>query len=303
MSGYTKNIAVIRELKNGFSADGGPLTGLVKAERYGAKLRAEVSLINFAPLTEGRYVAAISDGTHTQILDNGVFEGYSDVDTGAGFAALVCFVNGAVSPIASAVCGNFQSAALGIKDFIERAEKPETVQIPTETAYEDEAIAQENYYEYEQANTDGGSVRKDKTQEKNGRKSEQNEEGSAHVKSNRRASGLARGECFYKTMKGEIDKLLSTYPAENNLEKVVENSRWVKISYGGDKFYVFGIIYQKDTPQYICYGVPTDDSKKPPESLKGLATFIPASAEGATEGFWVMYQDAATGASVKIQSA
>lgn len=302
MSGYTKNIAVIRELKNGFSADGSGLTGLIKAERYGAKLRAEASLINFAPLSEGRYVAAISDGKHTQILDNGFFEGYSDVDTSAGFAALVCFVNGSVSPIASAVCGNFQSAALGIKDVIERAEKPEAATPPPETAYEDEAIAGENYYEYEQAFTDGGAVRENKAQEKNGRKPDQNEEGSAYFKGHRRADGLARGECFYERMKGEIENLLSAYPAEETLEKVVENSRWVKINYGGEKFYVFGLIYRKNTPQYICYGVPTKNNRRPPESLKGLASFIPASADGGSEGFWVMYQDAATGASVKIES-
>ena len=302
MSGYTKNIAVIRELKNGFSADGSALTGLVKAERYGAKLRAEVSLINFAPLTEGRYVAALSDGKHTQILDNGFYEGYSDVDTSAGFAALVCFVNGNVSPIASAVCGNFQSAALGIKDFIERAEKPENITPPIESAYADEAIAEENYYEYEQAYTHGGTVREDKAQKADGRKSEQNEKGSDDLKGYRRTDGLARGECFYKRMKGEIDKLLATYPAENALETVVENSRWVRITYGGEKFYVFGVIYEKNTPQYICYGVPTKTNKRPPESLKGLATFIPASAEGGSEGYWVMYQDASTGASVKIQA-
>ena len=302
MSGYTKNIAVIRELKNGFSSDGGAVSGLVKAERYGAKLRAEVSLINFAPLTEGRYVTALSDGRHTQILDNGYFEGYSEVDTSEGFAALVCFVNGSVSPIASAVCGNFQSAALGIKDVIERAEKPESVVVPTESAFDDEAIAEENYYEYEQTFTHGGTVRENKTQKADGRKPEQNEESTADLKGHRRADGLARGECFYKRMKGEIDKLLTTYPAENSLESVVENSRWVKINYGGEKFYVFGIIYNKNTPQYICYGVPTKTNKRPPESLKGLATFIPASADGGSEGFWVMYQDAATGASVKIQA-
>ena len=302
MGGYTKNIAVIRELKNGFSADGGALTGLVKAERYGAKLRAEVSLINFAPLTEGRNVAAISDGTHTQILDNGFFEGYSEVDTSSGFAALICFVNGSVSPIASAVCGNYQSAALGIKDVIERTETPMPSAVPNETAYEDEAIAQENYYEYEQVAANSRAVREDKTQKTDGRKPDQNEAGSAHVKSNRRTDGLARGECFYQRMKGEIDKLLSTYPAEDRLEKVVENSRWVKINYGGEKFYVFGIIYEKKTPQYICYGVPTHNNKRPPESMKGLASFIPASADGGSDGFWIMYQDAATGASVKLQS-
>ena len=59
MGGYTKNIAVIKELKSGFSVDGGPLSGIVKAEKYGNNLKVEVSLINFAPVTEGKYVSAV----------------------------------------------------------------------------------------------------------------------------------------------------------------------------------------------------------------------------------------------------
>ena len=121
--GYTKNIAVIRGLKSGFSADGGSLSGLVKAEKYGASLKVEVSLINFAPLTEGRYVAAISDGKKVCILDGLSFDGVSEVDTSAGFAALICFVNGTVSPVASAICGAFQSAAMGIREEIEKLER------------------------------------------------------------------------------------------------------------------------------------------------------------------------------------
>ena len=62
--GYTKNIAVIRGIKSGFSADGGELSGLVKAEKYGSSLKIEVSLINFAPLTEGKFTVAVSDGRH-----------------------------------------------------------------------------------------------------------------------------------------------------------------------------------------------------------------------------------------------
>ena len=121
--GYTKNIAVIRGLKSGFSADGGSLSGLVKAEKYGASLKVEVSLINFAPLIEGRYVAAISDGKKVCILDGLSFDGVSEVDTSAGFAALICFVNGTVLPVASAICGAFQSAAMGIREEIEKLER------------------------------------------------------------------------------------------------------------------------------------------------------------------------------------
>ena len=77
MSGYTKNIAVIRGLKSGFSVDGGPLSGLVKAEKYGSNLRVEVSLINFAPLNQGKYVCAVSDGKGVCVLDGLSFDGIS----------------------------------------------------------------------------------------------------------------------------------------------------------------------------------------------------------------------------------
>lgn len=122
MAGYTKNIAVIRTLKNGFSTDGGPLSGIIRAEKYGTNLKIEAQLINFAPLSEGKYVTAVSDGKKVCILDGTLFDGDSEVDTSSGFAALVCFVNDEVSPIASAVCGGFQAAALGIREEIEKQE-------------------------------------------------------------------------------------------------------------------------------------------------------------------------------------
>ncbi|MDE6613142.1 MAG: hypothetical protein K2K28_01120, partial [Clostridia bacterium] len=237
-----------------------------------------------------------------------------------------CFVNGEVSPVASAVCGNFRSAALGIKAEIEKAElltsETQTKTAPAEAPYEDEALAQENYYEFEQIDTDGDAVREDKEKKEDGRKSCEDEAAVGSVEVGKRVKdapkskktrtekkdeakgGLAHGMCFYERMKGEIEGLLSAYPADVTLETMVENSRWVQIAYGDGKFYVFGIIYgddgsQNDIPQYICYGVPTKQGKRPPESLEGLASFIP-SDPSANGGYWVMYQDAFTGASVKI---
>lgn len=294
--GYTKNIAVIRGLKSGFSADGGSLSGLVKAEKYGASLKVEVSLINFAPLTEGRYVAAISDGKKVCILDGLSFDGVSEVDTSAGFAALICFVNGTVSPVASAICGAFQSAAMGIREEIEKLERVKN------DGYNDEALAQENYYEYEQTDKDRGTVREDTKKEKDGESVRKNEKDNVVREKEPTAGGLAGGD-FFGRMKDEIEKVLSSYPSERALEETVEDSRWVRINYGGDKFYVFGVIYGGGKPRYICYGVPSTDSRRPPESLSNLASYIPSSPENAEGGYWVMYQDAATGASVKIHGA
>lgn len=309
MSGYSKNIAVIRGLKDGFSADGGALSGLVKAEKYGAVLKVEISLINFAPLSEGKYVTGISDGNQTLIVDGCYFQGVSTLDTGAGFASLICYVNGRVSPVASAVSGNFYGAALDIKREIERAEKlaaaDEKLAVSSaeeqKQIYEDEAIAEENYYEYEYAKADESSdaVRKNPQKKESGSKPEQNEEAFSAFKEEGSINPLTRGK-FYERMKDEIEGLLKTYPAEEPLERMVQNSKWVKINYGADKFYVFGVIYVEDTPQYICYGVPAEGGE-PPESMRGLASFIPSSPYEKDKGYWVMYQDASTGASLKIE--
>lgn len=325
MGGYTKNIAVIKGLKEGFSADGGKLSGLVRAEKYGANLRIEVSLINFAPLTEGRYVAALSDGKSSVLIENCFFEGASEVDTSSGFAACIFFVKGDVFPVASAICGSFHAAALGLKEFVERAEKvPKQDGLQNAGKYEDEAIAEENYYEYAETIKDCGAVCEDKEKEKDGRaaskdaqtvgafEKEQNgidrtaaaqeEESAANNEENVgvRQDMLARGN-FYDKMKDEIEGLLSSYPVEEPLCRTVENSRWVRISYADDAFYVFGVIYSGNTPRYICYGVPAKSCDRPPESMAGMAGFIPASTEkDCNAGYWVMYQDAATGASLHI---
>ena len=297
MSGYTKNIAVIRGLKSGFSMDGGPLSGLVKAEKYGDNLKLEVSLINFAPLSQGKYVCGVSDGKSVLVMDGIVFDGTSTVDTSEGFAALICFVNDEVSPIASAVCGGLHSAALIIREEIEKQENLKRTVTTPDIKYDDEAVAQENYYEYGKAYKDGGSVREDKKEKKDRQGLRENEKTESAGKEGL-SGGLSSGGSFYSRMKDEIEKILSTYPKEEALEETVENSRWVKIDYGDKKYYVFGVIFGAGEAQYICYGVPGGNPDSPPPSLQN-SSFIPAYP-GGNEGYWVMYQDAKTGASIKI---
>lgn len=299
--GYTKNIAIIRGLKRGFSADGGQLSGLVKAEKYSSSLKVEVSLINFAPLSEGKYVAGITDGKLVQIFDDLTFDGTSDIDISCGFGVLICFVHTEVLPIASAICGVQDYSLTQIKDEIDKSEKIKTCfQIPQNEKYEDEALAQENYYEYEQVDKDSKFVCENKKEEEGGQSVCENEKDNTPFEEKITPNSLARGECFYKKMKKEIENLLTTYPKESQLEKMVENSKWVKITYNEGKFYVFGVIYAGVNAKYICYGVPTEDNKNPPESMASLATFIPSSHENKKAGFWVMFQDANTGASIKI---
>ena len=330
MTGYTKKIAVIKQVKNGFSADGGALSGLVKAETYAGFLKVEASLINFAPLSEGRYVLGITDGLNTVIFDGNYHECECDFNLSCGFAFLVCFCNNGCAPIASAACGQMACALPDLKEEMARSESAKGSKAPKEktdsekkisgvAAYDDEAIAEVNYYEYN-ADENGGAVRKDKAQEKSGSAGGEDEEAVSAVKvqkerlnksykSNKKPRSasnggrsdkadkpkLAGGD-FYERMRPDIEKIFSAYPKEPELEKAMEGSRWAKISYGENKYYVFGVLSVEGVPRYVCYGVPSSNSQNPPKSLENSASYMPVE----NGGYWIMYQDANTGVSVKM---
>lgn len=324
MSGYVKKIAVIKQVKGGFSADGGAISGLVKAETYAGFLKVEVSLINFAPLTEGRYVLGISDGLNTVTFEGLSFEGESAINLSCGFAFLVCFCHTGVAPIASASCGQM---ACALPDLKEEMAKLENVKIKSGgAAYDDEAIAEVNYYE-RKTDEGGDAVRavEEKEEERQAGGEDEShtrieqiekERGVAHAarfenggENNGEnkyedkggeplAGGLAGGD-FYSRMKGDIEKIFSTYPKAEELESAMEGSRFARISYGEGKHYVFGVLTVEGKARYICYGVPSNDGINPPRSLKGSASYVPTGGGG---GYWITYQDAATGISIKIET-
>lgn len=110
MMNYVKKMCILRQIKQGFSADGKPLTGLVKVEQYGKNLAVEVSIINFAPLSAGEYYCLLSDGKgRTEMLalrGKSLFNLLTDMEVGEGFCAVVCHVRGEVTPIAYGVNGS-----------------------------------------------------------------------------------------------------------------------------------------------------------------------------------------------------
>lgn len=311
MAGYVKKIAVIKQVKGGFAADGGTISGLVKAETYAGFLKVEASLINFAPVSEGRYVLGISDGLNTVTFEGLSFEGESDFNLSDGFAFLVCFAKNGIAPIASAACGQM---ACALPDLKEEMKKRENFKPPKGgVAYDDEAIAEVNYYEQAVSDEGGKPVRKNENPQKKGNTGGENEgnprpvevdeksgvepETAPIFKEEKVEGGLAGGD-FYARMRGDIERIFTTYPKEEELEKAMEGSRFARISYGGDKYYVFGVLSVDGIARYVCYGVPARGRKEPPPSLKECATLFPT----ASGGYFMTYQDAATGISVKLNS-
>lgn len=107
---------------------------------------------------------------------------------------------------------------------------------------------------------------------------------------------------FFDRIKLQIDKMMNTNPKEKVLNEIIPNSKFCKVEFD-DKtgYYVFGIIYNEDTPQYLCYGVPSKRDAPPPQELSEYYQWLPIDVENnESDGFYMMYQDAETGKTISV---
>lgn len=107
---------------------------------------------------------------------------------------------------------------------------------------------------------------------------------------------------FYNLISDQLDELFSRYPREENLEALIDGSKWCKIDSDIDgRYYVVGLIYEDDEVKYICYGVPGNYEIEPPSELKNYSQWLPTDLTSPySVGYWVMYQDSDTGENVLI---
>lgn len=108
-------------------------------------------------------------------------------------------------------------------------------------------------------------------------------------------------EMFYMEMKPQLDDLFANNPSEDYLQDLLPNSKWVKVKTDEiGNYYVLGLIYEDENLKYICYGVPGVFQKNAPRELSGYPVWFPLD-ENKPQGFgyWLSYQDADSGESVK----
>ena len=324
---YYKKMCVLRQLKQGFSGDGRPLSGLIKAEQYGKNLAVELSAVGFAPLSSGEYYLLLADPhSRTELLPlrgKTLFNLVSELEISEGFCGVICFVQTEILPIACGVNGNFEFdiRALAEKAFltVTKPAKPKPTPppapIPTplsneesstdeETAatYDDEILAEENYFQGENderraAEKSGGDVcRQSGTQGQDGQK-------GGHFEKDDDAQNVlhaftTHSDGFYREIKGELDELFARYPKDTTLTHAFTSSEWVRVKGSEqDPKELVGIVYEDGMAKYICYALPAE--KNTPTELDGAGFFIPLSPFNTEKGFLVLYQSAATGESIK----
>ena len=113
-------------------------------------------------------------------------------------------------------------------------------------------------------------------------------------------ANINENKTFYDEIKDHVDKLFRDNPTEDYLQKLLPNSKFVRVALDENNYYVFGIIYENDEIKYICYGVPGIYQKNPPRQLSGAPVWFPIDQEKPEGfGYWLSYQDAESGDSVK----
>ncbi|MBQ3115878.1 MAG: hypothetical protein IJC07_02500 [Clostridia bacterium] len=182
------------------------------------------------------------------------------------------------------------------------------------TPYDDEAVATVNYFDVEmemqkklqsikEADYDNARVQNELPHFTNEEETKKGENGAYRTKNETDCSKRKKDSAtpYVNTVKAELNEIFKKFPAEKQLESAFPFSRWAKITYEENKFYVVGVIKQNKTERYICYGVPGKYSPTPPESLAGYCTFIPLSIFNVRgDGYWMMFQDAITGVRVDL---
>lgn len=330
---FIKKMCILRQVKQGFSGDGRTLSGLIKVEQYGKNVAVEVSVVNFAPLSSGEYYCLIADERErTELLPlrgKSFFNIVSDLDFSGGFCGVICFVKNEILPVAYGVNGNkvydfkrlLKSVVpqaeyaedesqedLAFSTVPQKEEQPSNPPQPQQTErYDDETVASVNYY----------------MQEKEENERVEFEKSPHHVRVEDRDQGedLAAGkdsakneyaqdvlhpfttqsDGYYVSVRSEIDELFKNNPKDDSLSAVFPASEWVKITRNGKSFSV-GVLYEELKAKYVCYAIPATANALPPEEIKDVCVFVPVAPTEESNGFFVIFQSAATGECVHPSS-
>lgn len=317
---YIKKMCILRQIKQGFSGDGKPLSGLIKIEQYGKNLAVEISIINFAPLALGEYYCLLSDGKgKAEILalrGKSLFNILSDLDILNGFCGIICHVQNEVTPIAYGVNGDgsydFKSILNATLPPIYPPSAPEKAdtEIAKTTAppdekkgYDDEEMATENYYEGDENERKQSSQAQIHARTQSPNQEPDKTEG-ANATENGNAESVLRPfatdpDGYYLSVKAEIDELFSKYPRDHTLISAFSSSEWVRIQGEEDApEYLVGVLYEDGRAKYVCYALAAKD-KEPPEEIRGVCSFVPTSVYDDEKGFFVIFQSAASGVCIK----
>ena len=328
---YEKRVCVLKQVKKGFTADGGTLSGAVYAERLGSELTVTPRLLGIAPVKEGRYVLALSLEGKSYCLELRGNEALRIPDAPTvrdGFSALVCYVRGEAEPIAFGSCGlaspsytALLSAVQGegekkrkkLPNPLSPFETPAPVapnvpiapgvgvpNLPDEEDPKDKSFREEalSYDDEAIAARDYYSCEADEDEVAPPYAPPEGEAvaGGGDPQADA-ATRYPRGTLtYYNSVREKLEKALKNFPKDDRLNAVFPHSEWVRAESGA----LLGIVYENGTPRYLC--VAAQSHGDAPAEMEGRACFVPLPYS-EDEGFHIVFQDADTGDYVTVSNS
>ncbi len=180
----------------------------------------------------------------------------------------------------------------GIKENIKNTaqEKKKKDEAAGKPAAEEVKAGDETAVKNEEKGTAG---EEDKKREK-ATKSEEEIEKEDVKKQSEKESGAPEEYRFFDKIADKIEKLFEENEKDEEMNSLIPDSRWARVKTDGG-WYVVGVV--GEPAEFICYGIPGDDPSDPPEEDEGCRQWVEVEKGG--RGYWMMYQSAATGETLK----
>ena len=329
---YMKKVLLLKCAENSLMSNKS-LSALARIEIENGVAEFHLSVINLPPLSTAFFALVVDQNKKVFEFDlgarpnsfAGLFNGLPSIEKGCAIGLYI--VKDSLPQTLAFATDNPSSFCLAdfkrlvaekclvsFKENMKNQIDCEQPVIPQE--YNDEAVATENYFEIDKEirqklcsikenqnenlwteNELSNSQSQEKAQERlNFFDCTQNETCACVSKEHQKLN------TFFDQVKVELEDLFLRFPTEESLEKCFNDSKWVRINYSKEKYYVVGLIKEFGAEKYVCYGVPDTYSKTPPKELAGFCSFIPKSIFNPYgEGYWIMFQDALTGKCVHLE--
>lgn len=103
-------------------------------------------------------------------------------------------------------------------------------------------------------------------------------------------------ENFYIGIMDKIEEMMTVYPADEELNALLEGGSFVKIPYDDSEYYSVGTLSSEGKVIYVVYAIKGKSGIAPPKETAEAAQFLPTDNDN---GYWVIMQDADNGEIVK----
>ncbi len=266
------------------------IIGVVKAEQANGQILLNVDF--YLTLPPNLYIlVSVGDDAYIFNLSDNVKQNFSFNYKFEIKSLSVCIFEKVTNFTTVLACD--KSALLNIDDF-EKIINKNFIINKDEYVYDDEQIADTNYYATKGVFDENESIKSQNLLPKE-------EEKDRGLPFNNETFNNS-SENYFLTVENKVNSLLLNNKTNVFLTNLYKNSRFVDVEYSKNNFYSFGVIYNNlvfKKALYVCYVV-LGNYNNVPKGFENVSKFIPLnSCLPYDDGYYIIFQDAITGKTIK----